>query len=150
DESPSTWIAPRAARTLTSLTNASTAPMSAKGYRPGSPAVTNGRRRGSETCRAVQRSDVLRFELADLAGAQLAEPDRPDADADEPAHRELDRVEHPADLTLAPLDHHQSDPTPPTRAAASTRTPRRSRVDRLRGPVVELDTATQARELTAR
>jgi hypothetical protein len=46
--------------------------MSAKGYRQGSPAVTNGSRRASETGRAVQRSDVLGFELADLAGTQLA------------------------------------------------------------------------------
>src|SRR6478672_8443215 len=123
--------------------------MSAKGYRQGSAAVTNGSGRGSETGRAVQRSDVLGFEFADLAGTQLAEADRPDADADQSTHRELDRVEHPADLALAPLDHHQPDPTPPAPAAASARTPGRTSVDGLRGPVVELDTATQARELAA-
>src|SRR4029450_4055884 len=97
--------------------HASTAPTSAQGYRPAHPrSRTGSERRGSETGRAVERSDVLGFELPDLSGSKLPEPDRPDPDADQTTNRKLDRVEHAPDLARATLDHHQPD------APASART----------------------------
>src|SRR6185436_7852839 len=68
-------------------------------------------RRRSETGGAEERPGFLRFELADVAGSQPAQADRPDANADQTSHRELDGVEHLTDLALASLDHHETDPS---------------------------------------
>src|SRR5262245_13231957 len=111
--------------------------MSAKGYR----AI---RSPGSEPGGAVQRALVIGVELPQLAGPQPPEPDRPDPNAHQPSHRKADRVEHPAHLALATLDHYQPDPAAALGAAG------RTRLDRPGDPVLQLDPPLQSRELTVR
>src|SRR5262245_1102549 len=107
-------------------------------------------RAGLEPGGPVQCALVLGLELAELAGLQSPQPDRPDADADQPAHREPDRVVPPPDLAFAALDHHESHSPSRARAPAAPDPARRPRLDGASGPVLEVDPPLQTRELSVR